>query len=191
MCGEGWVGVWLHSNVFMFFIDDNGFFKPFLSSPKTALQESAGIQRAWARGRWELRPHVLNPFAPRITPRCSFIWVYLKHAHESYWQGLNNKTLHCTKEYGYTVRMHLPFFSLWKLEFKVDPSSPESSIHNEWLVNLMYATVESCSACSRPCLRLVWDRNEAIFMTDFCTCRSSDTSEPPPSPHPRISQHCF
>lgn len=68
------------------------------------------------------------------------------------------------------------FFSLWKLEFKVDPSSPESSIHNEWLLNLMYASVESCSACSRPCLRLAWDRNEAIFMTDFCTCRSSDTS---------------
>lgn len=70
------------------------------------------------------------------------------------------------------------FFSLWNLEYKVDPSSPETSIHNEWLVNLMYATVESCSACSQPCLRLGWDHNEAIFLTDFSTCWSSDASEP-------------
>lgn len=70
------------------------------------------------------------------------------------------------------------FFSLWNLEYKVDPSSPESSIHNEWLVNVMYAAVESCSACSRPCLRLGWDHNEAIFLTDFSTCWSSDASVP-------------
>lgn len=95
-------------------------------------------------------------------------------------RGLSNKTEHCTKKYGHTVETHLPFyfFSLWNLEYQVDPSSPETSIHNEWLVNLMYATVESCSACSRPCLRLRWDHNEAIFLTDFSTCWSSDASEP-------------
>lgn len=41
----------------------------------------------------------------------------------------------------------------------------------------MYATVESCSACSRPCLHLRWVHNEAIFLTDFSTCWSSDASE--------------
>lgn len=96
-------------------------------------------------------------------------------------RGLSNKTEHYAKKYGDTVKMHLSFFfffSLWNLEYKVDPSSPETGIHNEWLVNLMYATVESCSACSRPCLRLVWDPNEAIFLTDFHTFRSGDASEP-------------
>lgn len=42
----------------------------------------------------------------------------------------------------------------------------------------MYATVESCSACSQPCLHLGWDHNEAIFLTDFSTCWSSDAPEP-------------
>lgn len=89
--------------------------------------------------------------------------------------GLSHKTEHYTKKYGDTVKMHLFFFffSLWKLEYKVDPSSPESSIHNEWLVTVMYAAAESCSACSRPCLRLGWDHNEAIFVTDFRTCWGS------------------
>lgn len=70
------------------------------------------------------------------------------------------------------------FFKLWNLEYNVDPSFPETSIHNEWLVNLMYASVESCSACSQPCLHLGWDHNEAIFLTDFSVCLSSDTFEP-------------
>lgn len=37
----------------------------------------------------------------------------------------------------------------------------------------MYGAAESCSACSRPCLRLGWDHNEAIFVTDFRTCWGS------------------
>lgn len=35
-------------------------------------------------------------------------------------------------------------------EYKGNSSSPGTSIHNELLVNLMYATVASCFACSRP-----------------------------------------
>lgn len=96
-------------------------------------------------------------------------------------RGLSNKIEHLYKEiwwHSQDAPVFFFFFSLRNLEYKVVPSSPETSIHNEWLVNLMYATVESCSACGRPCLRLGWDHNEAIFLTDFSTCRSSDAPEP-------------
>lgn len=95
---------------------------------------------------------------------------------------LSNKTEQCTKKYDDSqdapLSLFFFFFSIWNLEYKVDPSFPETSMHNEWLVNLMYATVESFSACGRPCFRLGWDHNEAIFLTDFSMCWSSVASEP-------------
>lgn len=52
-------------------------------------------------------------------------------------------------------------------EYKGNSCSPGASIHNEWLVNLMYATVASCFVCRRTYLGLVQGHNEAIFLTDF------------------------
>lgn len=52
-------------------------------------------------------------------------------------------------------------------EYKGNSSSPGAGIHNEWLVNLMYATVAGCFAYSRSYLGLVRGHNEAIFLTDF------------------------
>lgn len=59
----------------------------------------------------------------------------------------------------------------------MDRSSPGSSIHNEWLVNLMHATFASCSACGRSCLAPPTDHNEAIFLTDFCMSSSNEVPE--------------
>lgn len=73
-----------------------------------------------------------------------------------------------------------PQFFICKIEspgYGVDRSSPGSSIHNEWLVNLMHATLASCSACGRSCLAPPPDHNEAIFLTDFCMSSSDDAPE--------------
>lgn len=79
----------------------------------------------------------------------------------------------------YATDLFFLFFvcQLGSTQYKVKPDSLATHIQTEWLVNLMYATVASCSACHRSRLSLVRDHNEAIFLTNLCMCWSNEAFE--------------